>query len=461
MVKPTMQTSGSFIPIITLLYNFIYIFGNISVVWLMWLSGHSTRYQSIRATFRVISNINIFYTKFLQALAGNIGGFPDDVINCLSEFSETVPYDTDDIDDTFRQSITNLDSVSRSNNPHIPTIDIKSISESPVRMGTVSLVYDAQMTDGTHIAIKVLRKGIYEKIVSAIDHFDVIFNIISCIPYIRDLNTQSIYYENREIMFHQLDFNIELNNIIKMYDLNAGSDLFCIPTTFPEYTNMNSNIIVMKWIDGMTLKHVDESDKFEYTNILVQFGLKSIIIDGMYHGDMHSGNIRFSETLDGRKSIGLLDFGIVDTIDPPIHRIVIDFFTTLLDGDVDGVTNIICKRAILFTRSNLPIRNDIKLYREVRAIISETISSNNIIGINELSDINRILLKYDGRLRPDFCKINISLASNFSVLNYLLNGENLLDCIKSNMDILMNGDNLDEEGIDDNAIIDIASSLFN
>ena len=58
---------------------------------------------------------------------------------------------------------------------------------------------------------------------------------------------------------------------------------------------------------------------------------------GVYNGDVHAGNIH---VMSGQ-IIGLLDFGMVRTIDPETQRLMTDLFLSVITKDAIGISRML------------------------------------------------------------------------------------------------------------------------
>ena len=66
-----------------------------------------------------------------------------------------------------------------------------------------------------------------------------------------------------------------------------------------------------------------------------KFIIKSLLFDGLYHGDLHAGNILFLEN----NKIGILDFGIIGELTREEQNEYFEFFNYLKDEDIDSLIN--------------------------------------------------------------------------------------------------------------------------
>ena len=124
--------------------------------------------------------------------------------------------------------------------------------------------------------------------------FEYIINDISKYETCKHLQLKEIFNENKQLMLLQTDFVQEAKNIDIIYNANKNIDYIVIPELYENYTHEDNDIIVMKYVDGQTLNNIKNIDKDKYSYLLAKFGIKCIMYDRVYHGDLHKGNILFS-----------------------------------------------------------------------------------------------------------------------------------------------------------------------
>jgi predicted unusual protein kinase regulating ubiquinone biosynthesis (AarF/ABC1/UbiB family) len=192
-------------------------------------------------------------------------------------------------------------------------ISLENDINSPIHSGMVSLVYKGRMTNGKGVVIKVLRNKINETLVR--DYASIQF-LLDIIVYFFNSDSGSlveVFAEFKNSILSQTGFKQEQDNLIRMRHNFKNVDQVVIPDVYEIFNKTNENIIVMEYLDGKTIFEITDVERDKYVNIIFEMMAKSILYDGMFHGDLHPGNIIFLKE-DGVYKIGLIDFGIIDTI---------------------------------------------------------------------------------------------------------------------------------------------------
>ena len=193
-----------------------------------------------------ISMTNIFFLKIFQSLSTNTSLLTVEQTNYLTQYTDNVPYTYDEIDTSF------IEDIKRES-----TFELSS--SVPIKSGAIALVYKG-ILDDKDVIIKVLRKGMREKIEDAINKISFLFSFLIYIPQLQTINASQLIEENRNSMIDQTNFKKEIQNIQRMEKNNENVDYIIVPKVYENYTNINENIIVMKYLDGKRLEEVSDED---------------------------------------------------------------------------------------------------------------------------------------------------------------------------------------------------------
>ena len=362
-----------------------------------------------------LGNINIFYIKLFQTLSTNTHILTQEQIIYLSSYTDNVPYCKEELDYSFIQTTKQVSKELK----HSLEIDTTDGEIIPYRSGMIAVVYTGKINN-ERIIIKVIRKNVLNKLTDALENMNFLVNILSYIPYINILNIRDIVQENKELLLSQTNFNLEVSNIKQMSKNCKNTDYIVIPDVYEEYTQENNNMIVMKLIEGITLEEISDIDKDEYSLLIAKFGIKCLLFNRFYHGDLHSGNILFIKE-GGNYKLGILDFGICGKITREEQEIFYNLFT-LIGKSVDYMD--VSKYFINnFVDPKDSIENLNKIYK-IQLIIKiahlcKLAFSEAGFGALDLYEISKLLNKYDLYLNRKFCRIEVALAVADSVSSQL------------------------------------------
>ena len=385
---------------------------------------------------------NIFYVKIFQSLSSNNEFFTDESTEFLTQYTDRAPYTSSEINTSF---IKTIESIKETHPEHA----IVLTNLQPIQSGMVSIVYEAMMKNDKKVIIKVLRKGIREKLKEAMEYMEYSIRFFATVPFFKHLNLLDIFMENKETMMEQLDFSHEVENIKDMYEKNKYIDYVVVPKVYEEYTELNNDMIVMDYIDGIKLSDVMDKDKDVYSYLLAKFGIKCVLFDRLYHGDLHQGNILFiKEKCDNNKDehnetthetthdtnhdtthdtynhkLGIIDYGIIGRLTKEEQNNYYLFFKNFFhenykDAALHIVNYLAEPKEKVEALEKEPEKRD-ALIKEIEIISEKACKEEKRFSIHEICGINEALSKYGLQLSKSFCKIELSLAISDSVSKHL------------------------------------------
>jgi len=374
-----------------------------------------------------LASINILYVKIFQAFALNNSLIDDTINNKLLRFTDDAPWDLSDINKDL------LDAVSKHCN-----LDMGPYM--PINSGMISLVFLARKKSNIkeYVVVKMKRNCIQQKLDDAIDNLLFLMYIVSFIPIIHKYQLTEVVTKNVDIIRHQTNFLEEVENMKRIRENCKHLKYVCIPTADEELTKLYPDIIVMDYIEGIKINHIQEDDYESFAKLVIKFGLVTTIVHGVAHGDLHSGNLLFIKDETDAKyphKIGVIDFGIIYNVNSQYKELMFDIFTNLFERPAR-------ESAVLFLNSDIiqpsgilrqiPQSDYNTIVKFAEEIINETIHSskmaNQIQIYKFLSKLKEYLSKKEImnigiRLSDDFVKSQLVLAMAHGVTLTLCKGE--------------------------------------
>jgi predicted unusual protein kinase regulating ubiquinone biosynthesis (AarF/ABC1/UbiB family) len=381
-----------------------------------------------------MSHKNIFFTKIFQAFANNNNLVDKDLFHHFITYTDNVTYNTNEID---YNGLYDLINIARKNN------DILSIeSEVPIKSGNIALVYNGKL-NGKNVIIKYRRKNVVEKFKKSMSEIELLVNISSKIPYLRDLNISDLFEENREIMINQLNFSNEVKNINIFREKFKDVHNICIPEVYSYFTEENPCAIIMEKIEGNRIENVLSEDKHEYSKILSRFNLKCVFYDAIYHADLHSGNVIFMKEYHNCKDennnmttetvlkIGIIDYGIIGTMTREEQDVFFTFFKILVSKEHKELSVFITENLSEKIDKSLPdiLEGDKNiLVNKISTICCAVLESDSkFFGGEEIYEINKILKTQNLQFSKFFCRVELAIAISENVCNSLATNSSYIE----------------------------------
>ncbi|MFM0415952.1 AarF/UbiB family protein [Paraburkholderia aromaticivorans] len=263
------------------------------------LAGNADPVTPQRCVARLI-DLGPTFVKLGQILSTRPDLLPDAYIEALSSLQEhgrPMPADAPRaiVEANLGQSISTL---------------FASFESEPVACASLAQVHRAKLPDGTAVAVKVQRPDIDRLIIRDLDAIDMGLRLVAHLAprHVARTNVLAFFDEFRRYTLRELDFANEGHVIERFRDNFSGQPGVRFPLVYWSHTARG--VLTMGWIDGMRLREasqvLNDDARNQLVRRLIDVMMKMFVSDGLFHADLHPGNILFHE--DG--SFTLLDFGM-------------------------------------------------------------------------------------------------------------------------------------------------------
>jgi ubiquinone biosynthesis protein len=190
------------------------------------------------------------------------------------------------------------------------------ISPEPVAAASIAQVHLARLADGTEVAVKVQRPGLRRR-------FEADIRALSVLAFVADRTSRRARIANlpgfvelfAQLVLEELDFRLEALNMAEIGLANEDARIGHIQVPRPIPGLVSAEVLVMERVPGVrytdaAVRH-PEIDGHRLVRLAVQGVLEHALLYGVFHGDLHAGNV----LIDERGDFSLVDFGIVGRID--------------------------------------------------------------------------------------------------------------------------------------------------
>lgn len=373
-----------------------------------WKMNLSDATSAAGSVLQQIAAINVLGVKVAQGMATNGGVFTDKQRAALAAYTDDVPYGEDDI---------LVDAYAAATQPTSEgTLVFEDAVDQPYKSGTVALVYRATIA-GKRVVVKIVRRGIAKRLREAIESMEKLYWFAAWIPSVKAMNIGAVLEDNQRSILQQTDCRTELENLQKMKRQFEHTDYVLIPEAYPAFTERDSRVLVMDYVDGMRLDDITESDYDAYATLVAQLQAKMLLYDRFYHADLHAGNMRFIRDADGTLKLGVFDFGITGETDDRQRDTVLSllanvndnsssesayaFASTLLDKAVEPP-----ERA-----ASLTPKERTEIITACLPVVRDTMHGSAGVQIDHINQINALLSRKKLRIAHTFCKLQMALLA--------------------------------------------------
>ena len=220
----------------------------------------------------------------------------------------------------------------------------KKISEAfleftttPLAAASIGQVHEATLHTGEKVVVKVQRPDIQKIIDTDVSLLAFLAALLErYVPESRIFSPKLIVDEFFRTLSYELDFVIEANNMNKMAENLAANPGIVIPKVFREYST--HRVLTSEKLEGVRMNDPKAMDaagvnRKEIVELGARAFFKSVMVDGLFHGDLHAGNLF---VLPGNR-LGIIDFGIVGRLSQRSRDQLATMVMALLTEDYENL----------------------------------------------------------------------------------------------------------------------------
>lgn len=172
-----------------------------------------------------------------------------------------------------------------------------AIDPTPLGSASIAQVHKAVLLDGSVVAVKVRRPHIVEEMAEDIT---MMRHLLATAEFVTTehenvlLNFENLLDELERTTDNELDFNIELNNLIRFHAEIAREQGVTSPIPYPKVSN--ASVLVMEYVEGVQVDdvtaleaHGARPEKIAFR--ITQSYISQVLESGFFHADPHPGNI--------------------------------------------------------------------------------------------------------------------------------------------------------------------------
>lgn len=260
-----------------------------------------------------LEHLGPIFVKFGQVLSTRRDLLPLDIADELALLQDRVqPFDSDVaigiIEQAFNKPLDDI-FVSFEREP------VASASIAQVHFATVRNRHTQQETE---VAVKVLRPNMRKTIDSDLDLMRTMAGLLHKFSAEgRRLKPLEVVDEFDKYLHDELDLMREAANAAQLRRNMENMDLVIIPEVHWDFCH--TDVMVMQRMNGININRLDELRAAgvqlpELAKAGVEIFFTQVFRDGLFHADMHPGNIRVSLQPESLGKYILLDFGIVGSL---------------------------------------------------------------------------------------------------------------------------------------------------
>ena len=215
-----------------------------------------------------------------------------------------------------------------------------SVDPQPIGSASVAQVHRAVTLEGRHVAVKVLRPGVRERLARDIGTYEwAAAHLEGLGGEAKRLRPRLVIANFKRWTIRELDLRREAASASELADAVKGQHGYCVPAI--DWDRTTGRVMTLEWIDGIKIGEIAAlkaagHDLPDIARRLVLIFLAQAIDAGFFHADMHQGNLFVQP--DG--TIAAIDFGIMGRIDRRARSWLAEILYGLTTGNYRRVAEI-------------------------------------------------------------------------------------------------------------------------
>ncbi len=229
------------------------------------------------------------------------------------------------------------------------------IDAEPLGSASIAQVYKATLAEnGETVAIKIRRDHVRADMVRDIALMRRASDLLNLTgsTMIQGVDINVVIDELDRTVREEIDFNIERENLERFGRGLAAEEGITCPKAYAQYSD--ETVLVMEFVDGLSLEHVDELRECGYNlreigDRIANSFMRQMVENGFYHADPHAANFIVRPTLAeeeraaGKKDPGevvWIDCGMMGELSPYERRLFLDMMKAMVAQDSHKLTNL-------------------------------------------------------------------------------------------------------------------------
>lgn len=269
--------------------------------------------------------------------------------------------------------------------------------EIPIATASIGQVHKAILHSGEMVAVKVQRTDIEKQFIEDIKTLETIIDFaVKHSKVTRKYAFKDILQELKQVLFKELNYTIEANNLISLHQNLIHYEKLTVPLPYLDFTS--KRVLTMQFINGKKITsvaaHNMRTDPKELANELVSAYLQQILKDGFVHADPHPGNVHYTFDLQ----IALIDLGMVANISKSMQEYLIQLLLALTNREALDAAEVLISISTLSKETKVS-----KFKKDIIHLIVNYHNNNKIdLGLGRLLiHLNRIAAEYYMKLPPE------------------------------------------------------------
>ncbi|MEM7430031.1 MAG: 2-polyprenylphenol 6-hydroxylase [Pseudomonadota bacterium] len=267
----------------------------------------------------------------------------------------------------------------------------------PVAAASIAQVHKARTTDGRDVAVKVLRPDIERNFSSQLDSFFFAARLAQALTKegqrLRPVAAVQTLADSVKI---EMDLRMEAAAISEMAENTKEDPGFRVPEV--DWSRTGRRVLTLEWVNGAPLSDLNAvreggHDLEHLGDRVIQSFLRHAIRDGVFHADMHQGNLFVED--DG--TLVAVDYGIIGRLSPKDRMFLAEILYGFITRNYDRVSQ------VHFDAGYVPSHQDVAVFSQALRSIGEPLMDRNADEISMaklLGQLFQVTEQFDMQTQP-------------------------------------------------------------
>jgi ubiquinone biosynthesis protein len=225
-----------------------------------------------------------------------------------------------------------------------------SFEQEPLGTASIAQTHRARTREGDDVVVKVQRPGIEATMRSDLDLLYLGAQILEAsIDEMQLAGVVAIVEEFEKGVLKELNFHQELANLLEFQRLLDPTRKVTVPRPYPVLSTRT--VLTMQFFAGQPIRKLapKSPEAQAVVNEVVYSAFKQVLVDGVFHGDPHAGNLLYG----GDGVLCMIDLGMVGRITSEQRDDIVTLAVATIANDSTTVARILLKMGTPTQRVNL------------------------------------------------------------------------------------------------------------
>jgi len=225
-----------------------------------------------------------------------------------------------------------------------------SFDATPLAAASIGQAHAAVLHDGTEVVVKVRRPNVVTRVS---EDLEILQNLaVRAQHYWKQAENYDLVGLSQEFaqtIRAEMDYLREGKNAERLAKNFTDSKFIHIPQVYWDYTTVS--VLTLERIRGVKINDLEAIDQAGINRHKLAVNATNAIMkmfydDGFFHADLHPGNFFIQEN----GQIGLIDFGMVGTLDERTRELMVQFVIAIASHDIERLVDVFISLGVTRSR---------------------------------------------------------------------------------------------------------------